>query len=153
MRGSIIIVSRHRPQALARCITALRQQSYPALELIVVADPAACAALAGQGDVKIMPFDVANISAARNLGLSQAAGDVALFIDDDAVAAPHWAALLIAALGTPSVVAATGYVRGRNGISYQWRASMPSDRIRARRHRLEVHQYTPACTKAPRGWL
>ena len=120
LRASVIIVSRHRAAALARAITALRQQSVQNIEVIIVADPAACAQLAGQGDLKIIPFDQPNISAARNLGLGHAAGDVALFIDDDAVPEPTWAARLIAAFDTADVVAATGFVRGRSGISYQW---------------------------------
>lgn len=122
--GSIVVVSRHRPQALARCIASLRQQTYPQLELIIVADPAACAGLAGIADIKIIAFDQANISAARNLGLAQSAGEVVLFIDDDAVAEPSWAAQLIAPFDAPQVVAATGFVRGRNGISFQWRACL-----------------------------
>ena len=122
MKASVIIASRHRAEALARCITALRQQSYADLEAVVVADPAACAALAGQTDLKLIPFDQPNISAARNLGIAAAAGDIALFIDDDAVAEPTWAARLIAAFDSTATVAATGFVRGRNGISYQWRA-------------------------------
>jgi GT2 family glycosyltransferase len=122
LRASIIIVSRHRAAALARAITALRQQSALNMELIVVADPAACLQLAGQDDLKVITFDQPNISAARNLGIAQAAGDVALFIDDDAVAEPTWAARLMAAFENADVVAATGFVRGRNGISYQWRA-------------------------------
>ena len=122
LRASIIIVSRHRAAALARAITALRQQSAQNIEVIIVADPAACAQFAGQGDLKVIPFDQPNISAARNLGLGQAAGDVALFIDDDAVAEPTWAARLMAAFDTADVVAATGFVRGRSGISFQWRA-------------------------------
>jgi GT2 family glycosyltransferase len=120
LRASVIIVSRHRAAALARAITALRQQSAQNIEVIVVADLAACAGLAGQGDLKIIPFDQPNISAARNLGLGYAAGDVALFIDDDAVPELTWAARLMAAFDTADVVAATGFVRGRNGISYQW---------------------------------
>lgn len=124
--GSIIVVSRHRPQALARCIAALRQQDYPMLEVIVVADPDAIANLRAQGagDLKLIPFDIANISAARNLGINAAAGEVVLFIDDDAAAEPTWARHLCAAFEHSGVVAATGFVRGRNGISYQWRASM-----------------------------
>jgi O-antigen biosynthesis protein len=122
LRASVIIVSRHRAAALARAVCALRQQSAPDIELIVVADPAACAGLAGQGDVKIIPFDQPNISAARNLGIAHAAGDLALFIDDDAVPEPTWAARLIAAFDSADVVAATGFVRGRSGISYQWQA-------------------------------
>lgn len=120
--ASVIIVSRHRPAALLRCIAALRQQTHPALEVIVVADPAAIAGLQDQPDLKCIPFDQPNISQARNLGLGQAAGAVVLFIDDDAVAEPTWAARLCAPFANNAVVAATGYVRGRNGISFQWRA-------------------------------
>jgi GT2 family glycosyltransferase len=120
---SVIIVSRHRTLALTRCITALRQQDYPDIEVIVVADPAAIGALQGQDDVKQITFDRANISQARNLGLSMAAGDVVMFIDDDAVPEPNWARQLAAPFADMTVVAATGFIRGRNGISYQWRAS------------------------------
>ena len=140
-RASIIIVSRHRAAALARAITALRQQSAPNIELIVVADPAAFAQRAGQGDLKIIPFDQPNVSAARNLGMAHAAGDVALFIDDDAVAEPTWAARLMAAFENADVVAATGFARGRNGISYQWQASIV-DHL-GQDHPLEVPQ-TPS---------
>ncbi len=145
--GSVIVVSRHRPAALARCITALRQQDFNVLEVIIVADPAACMGLAAQSDLKIIPFDVANISAARNLGLAQAAGDVTLFIDDDAVPEPNWARRLIAALDAPQVVAATGFVRGRNGISYQWQAgevdALAADHTLTVPQTPSLHQGTP----------
>jgi O-antigen biosynthesis protein len=122
VRASVVVVSRHRTPALLRCLAALRQQTHPLIEVIVVADPAAIASLHGQTDIKRVSFDLPNISAARNLGLAQAAGEVVLFIDDDAVAEPTWAARLCAAFAAPHVVAATGFVRGRNGISFQWRA-------------------------------
>jgi hypothetical protein len=72
--------------------------------------------------LKRVPFDEANISAARNLGLAAAAAPVVAFIDDDAVAEPTWISRLCAAFADPKVVAATGFVRGRNGISFQWKA-------------------------------
>lgn len=118
-RCSVIIVSRHRPAALLRCIAALRQQDHDNFNVIVVADPAAVATL--PADVCAIPFDEANISAARNLGLARAAGIVA-FIDDDAVAEPFWLSRLTAPFADPKVTAATGFVRGRNGLSWQWRA-------------------------------
>ena len=120
--ASLIIVSRHRPEALRRAVTAVRQLDYPALELVIVADPAGCAAVAGQ-PAKIVPFDTPNISAARNLGLQAAAGEVVLILDDDAVPEPTWAARLLAPFADARVIAATGFVRGRNGFSFQWRAS------------------------------
>jgi GT2 family glycosyltransferase len=121
--ASVIVVSRHRAAALGRCLMALAQQDHPQIEVIVVADPEGLAAAKATGLVmKLIPFDEANISAARNLGLATAAAPVVAFIDDDAVAEPTWISRLCAAFSDPKVVAATGFVRGRNGISFQWQA-------------------------------
>ena len=121
--ASVIVVSRHRAAALGRCLMALAQQDHPQIEVIVVADPEGLAAAKATGlALKRVLFDEANISAARNLGLAAAAAPVVAFIDDDAVAEPTWISRLCAAFADPQVVAATGFVRGRNGISYQWKA-------------------------------
>ena len=121
--ASVIVVSRHRAEALTLCLTGLSQQDHPAFEVIVVADPAGIAVVRAQGlAVKLVAFDEANISAARNAGIVQAAGEIVAFIDDDAVAEPTWLSRLCAGFAEAGVVAATGFVRGRNGISYQWRA-------------------------------
>jgi O-antigen biosynthesis protein len=120
---SVIIVSRHRPAALLRCIVGLGQQDHRNFEVIVVADPKAAEAVSALPQpIKLISFDQANISAARNLGLAQAAGAVVAFIDDDAVPEPSWLSRLVAPFQDREVVAATGFVRGRNGISYQWKA-------------------------------
>ncbi len=121
--ASVIVVSRHRAAALTRCLTALGQQDHPRFEVIVVADPLGAAAVRAQGmAVKLAEFDEPNISAARNVGLGLAAGEVVAFIDDDAVAEPSWLSRLCSGFANLDVVAATGFVRGRNGISYQWQA-------------------------------
>lgn len=120
LQTSVIIVSRHRPAALQRAITALRQQDHCNFELIVVADPVAIAGVAQ--DIKRISFDGENIAMARNLGLAAAASDIVAFIDDDAVAEPIWLSRLTAPFANPDVNASTGFVRGRNGISWQWRA-------------------------------
>lgn len=115
---SVIIVSRHRTAALLRCLTGLAQSDHPQFEVIVVADPATCAAV--RGVAKLAAFDEANISAARNIGLGLAAGEVVAFIDDDAVPEPSWLSRLTAPFADSLVVSATGFVRGRNGITMQW---------------------------------
>lgn len=120
LQTSVIIVSRHRPAALQRAITALRQQDHGNFELIVVADPVAVAGVAQ--DIKKISFDGENIAVARNLGSAAAASDIVAFIDDDAVAEPTWLSRLTAPFADPEVKASTGFVRGRNGISWQWRA-------------------------------
>lgn len=120
--ASVIIVSRHRAAALARCLTGLAQQDHPRFEVIVVADPAAAESVQHL-PIKLIQFDEANISAARNLGLARAAAPLVAFIDDDAVPEPTWLTRLVAPFDDPQVVASTGYVIGRNGISLQWGAS------------------------------
>lgn len=120
---SVIVVSRHRPDALALCLKALAQQDHPGFEVVVVADPSGIGAAEGL-PVKRVVFDAANIAAARNAGIAAAAGEVVAFIDDDAVAEPTWLSRLTAPFAHPEVAAAGGFVRGRNGISFQWKARL-----------------------------
>ncbi|MBC7180981.1 MAG: glycosyltransferase family 2 protein, partial [Roseovarius sp.] len=123
--ASVIVVSRHRPGALLRCLTALAQSDHPCFEVIVVADPGGLAAVAQsvfRDTVKTAACDVANIPLARNTGLGLAAAPVVAFIDDDAVAESTWLSRLTAPFANPRVSAAGGFVRGRNGISHQWKA-------------------------------
>lgn len=123
---SVIVVSRTRPDMLVRCLTGLGQLFYENFEIIVVTDPVGMQAVENMGwraRLKLVAFDEANISAARNAGIAVAAGEIIAFIDDDAVAEPSWLDHLSAAFGDPHIIAAGGYVRGRNGISYQYRGA------------------------------
>lgn len=128
--ASVVVVSRGRAGALTLCLTALVQQDHPDFEIIVVADAPGLRALNSwaedtgrAGWIKTRAFDAPNISAARNLGIAQAAGEIVAFVDDDAVAEPTWLRRLAEPFETsPAIHAAGGYVRGRNGISYQWTA-------------------------------
>lgn len=120
---SLIIVSRHRAASLLRTIKAVQLQDHARLELIVVADPDAADAVRALGlPIKVVEFDQANISAARNAGILVAAGELVAFLDDDAVPEPTWISRLTAPFENGSVRVATGFIRGRNGISDQWRA-------------------------------
>lgn len=123
---SVIVVSRGRPDALRRCLLGLGQVQYRGFEVVVVACPAGLAvAEEGVGalsDIKCIPFDEANISAARNLGLVHAAGEIVAFVDDDAVPEPQWLRHLVAPAARSDVAAMGGFVRGRNGISFQYKA-------------------------------
>ncbi|MFT4014287.1 MAG: glycosyltransferase [Paracoccus sp. (in: a-proteobacteria)] len=120
LRPSVVVVSRRRPECLARCLAALARQSR-GLELVLVADPEAVG-LRPDLPIKRVSFDQANISAARNAGLAQAAGDVVLFVDDDAIAGTEWVARMTAAFTDPRVIAATGFTRGPDGLNWQSRA-------------------------------
>jgi GT2 family glycosyltransferase len=138
--ASVIIVSRARPKALARCLLAVSQLMHSKFEIIVVSDIAgldAVAELPFAERVKTTHFDEPNISMARNLGIEMAAGDIVAFIDDDAVPEPSWLSRLTAPFEDETVAAAGGYVRGRNGISFQWRASSVDTAGRRRPLRVE----------------
>jgi GT2 family glycosyltransferase len=120
---SVVIASRHRPALLQRALTALTQQDHPQIEVIVVADPVAAEQVRARGlPVTVVPFDMANVAAARNAGIVLAGAEVVAFLDDDAVPEPTWARRLAEPFADDRVMQAGGYVRGRNGISFQWRA-------------------------------
>ncbi len=122
---SIVIVSRGRPGSLLWCLTGIAGLRYDPFEVVVVADPQGVAAVrnAGLSDrLKLIEFDEANISAARNVGIAHSAGDIIAFIDDDAVPEPTWLLFLTQPFEHPDIAAVGGFVRGRNGISFQWKA-------------------------------
>lgn len=122
---SVIVVSHGRPKSLMWCLSALAGLRYEPFEIVVVADLAAVAYVSESrfaGKVKLIPFETPNIAAARNKGIEAAAGEIVAFIDDDAAAEPMWLHHLIMPFDADDIAASGGYVRGRNGISYQWTA-------------------------------
>ena len=126
LRFSVVIVSRGRPVSLQRCLRGVSQLYREPFEIVVVADgPGLAAARAAlpEGGFKQARFDEANISAARNAGIALAAGDVIAFIDDDAVPEPGWLFHLAGAFAAHEIDAAGGFVRGRDGISFQYRGA------------------------------
>ncbi len=132
--ASVIIPSRGRPDSLVLCLKAVSQLFHTPFEVVVVADQAGRAAIEHAGlaeQIKLVDFDEPNVAKARNMGLAQSSGDIIAFLDDDSVPEPAWLAHLVRALTTTEAVAATGYVRGRNGISFQLKAQTVSDWGRA----------------------
>ncbi|WP_191090198.1 glycosyltransferase family 2 protein [Histidinibacterium aquaticum] len=122
---SVVVVSHGRPDSLTLCLRALVQQVYDPFEIVVVACKAGRRRIDTRPElynrVKVVAFDERNISQGRNLGIAEAAGEVVAFIDDDAMAEPLWLHHLAPVFLDDRVGAATGYVRGRNGISFQHR--------------------------------
>ena len=102
--ASVVVPTRDRPGALARCLAALRGQRGVRLEVIVVddgsGDPAEIRRVATPHDVRLLRLDGRGPAAARNAGIRAAAGAVVLLIDDDCVASPGWAAELARAAET-----------------------------------------------------
>jgi GT2 family glycosyltransferase len=120
---SLIIVSRMRQAGLRRLVSSLRFQTYLNFEVIIVGDAPDAGFLSDlpfANNIHYIAFDQPNISAARNIGLGYAQGEIVAFCDDDAVPDPGWLAKLVQPFVDSDVASAGGYVRARNGIEFQW---------------------------------
>ena len=84
---TVVVPTRDRPEALARCLAALERQTAPALEIVVVDDGRGAVA----PGVRIVRAGAGGPAAARNAGARAARGDVICFTDDDCTPAPDWA--------------------------------------------------------------
>lgn len=99
LKISVIIPTFNRKELLLRTVGALLRQDFAPYEVIVVDNgssdgtPEAVAAL-GNAGVTCVREAVRGPAAARNRGVGEASGDVIAFIDDDAVPASDWAAVI-----------------------------------------------------------
>lgn len=143
---SVIVASHNRPQWLRRCLKGLLQLDYAAFEVIVVADDASLDQI-DSSQFKTIAFNDRNLAIARNLGLANAAGEWVAFIDDDSVPEPMW--LHHFAEASPLADALVGFVRGRNGISFQSRAEAVD--AEAETHSLNFEGDVPRVLELPRG--
>ncbi|MBR3455637.1 MAG: glycosyltransferase family 2 protein [Bacteroidaceae bacterium] len=85
---SVIIPLHNAAPYIAECIESVLNQSYTSVETIVVENGSTDASLAiakryESDQVHIVVADKANVSSARNLGLSHAKGEYVLFLDAD----------------------------------------------------------------------
>ncbi len=119
---TVVVVTRDRPKSLALTIAGLRQQYYDNFEIIIVGNETSLAGFASEVGLRIIRFDEPNISKARNIGVGASSAEIIAFIDDDAVPEPTWLNFLTAPISTGKSDLSGGYVRGRNGISFQWKA-------------------------------
>jgi glycosyltransferase involved in cell wall biosynthesis len=103
-RLSGIICTHDRYAVLGGAIDSLLAQRVEPgfLEIIVIDNSPGQAAAAEFGaryagipNLRYVLEPVAGLSRARNIGISLAQADIAGFIDDDAIAAPHWAAAIV----------------------------------------------------------
>jgi GT2 family glycosyltransferase len=109
---AVIVCTRDRPQALARCHEALRAQRLPPGEVLVVdnaRDGSARAVAEAHPGVRWLHEPRPGLSVARNAGLRGCTLPLVAFTDDDTRAHPNWTAELVDAFERhPEADAVTG---------------------------------------------
>ncbi|MEU4237213.1 glycosyltransferase family 2 protein [Actinoplanes sp. NPDC026619] len=102
---TVVVCTRERPGALARCLDSLLVQNYPAYRILVVDNAPAGGATAEvvrsaarRGPVDYLMEPVRGLSCARNAAVRATPGRALAWIDDDEVADPHWLAEIARAL-------------------------------------------------------
>ena len=111
---TVVVCTLNRRDSLERALVALRDQTYPRFEVIVVNGPStdgSAEMLEQFADrARIFDFPEASVGRARNVGVQHAAGDVLAFIDDDAIPPPAWLEHMIAPFDDAQVGAVGGPV-------------------------------------------
>ncbi len=125
MQISVIIPTRDRPQALARCLQGLIGQKDFSGEVIVVNDGrSALPFLPKYPQVKELKTDGGvGQAAAKNLGAQYARGEILAFLDDDCVPHLGWLFSLTQPLHDPRIAATVGRI-------HEKRTTQPYDTIR-----------------------
>ncbi len=128
MRFSVVINTYNRGRSLRETLKALRYQTYPHFEVVVVNGPSTddTAAVLAEfaGAVRAADCPEVHLSKSRNLGIDAAAGEVVAFIDDDALPEPAWLADLAAAYDSERVGGAGGLVYDHTGFQFQYQYSL-----------------------------
>jgi glycosyltransferase involved in cell wall biosynthesis len=115
---SVIVCTRNRADALARCLASIAEDESAAHAEVVVVDnastdhtPAVIAAAMenARRPLRVVTASERGLSRARNAGVENARGSLLLFTDDDVVVGPGWIDAMAAAF-SPGVVAAGGRI-------------------------------------------
>lgn len=109
---TVVICTRDRPEALARCLASLPQQTRPPEHVIVVDNGSMddrTRQVASAAGVRYLREDRPGLDIARNTGALAVTTELAIYTDDDVVLHPRWLERMTAAFDE-DVAAVTGLV-------------------------------------------
>lgn len=110
---TVVICTRDRPEALARCLAALMAQASQAGQIVVVDNSthrSAEAVTAQFSGVDYVHEPRPGLSVARNAGIQASKGAMIAFTDDDVEPGPSWTVEIVRAFSSAAVDAVTGLV-------------------------------------------
>ena len=108
---SVVVCAYNAAETLDDCLASLQKLTYPDFEVIVVNDGSRdSTSEIARRFPRVRVIDVQNggLSAARNVGLAQAAGEIIAFTDADVRVDPDWLSYLVQPLVTSDVVGSGG---------------------------------------------
>jgi GT2 family glycosyltransferase/sugar lactone lactonase YvrE len=110
-RVSVVVCAYNASDTLEDCLSALERQSYPDFEIIVVNDGSkdSTSEIARRhAGARVIDIPNGGLSAARNVGLAGATGEIVAYTDADTRADPDWLTYLVQPFLTSDVVASGG---------------------------------------------
>ena len=110
-RISVVVCAYNAADTLDDCLTSLERLTYPDVEIILVNDgstDATGAIAARHGGVTCIDVPNGGLSAARNVGLEAATGEIVAYTDADVRADPDWLTYLVQPFLTTDVAGAGG---------------------------------------------
>jgi cellulose synthase/poly-beta-1,6-N-acetylglucosamine synthase-like glycosyltransferase len=111
---SVLVPTYRRPQALARCLTALQKQSTaPSEVLIIVRESDAetwklLSRLTSPLNIRLVTVKVGGVVAALNAGLDAAQGEIVAITDDDAAPQADWLSRIMSRFADGSKIGGVG---------------------------------------------
>ena len=115
---TVVVCTRDRPERLEECLAALRGQTYPGFDVLVVdnASRSPVVEICARFGAACVRAPIPGLTRARNIGARAARGEIIVFIDDDAIVEPGWLGALVAGFDDPSVAAVSGRVQYMKAI-------------------------------------